>query len=361
MTRTCSSSCSTSTSRRRGACAGEPATARGGRSGIPRRFERRAPLYDVVADARARDADDVVLAAAGVQLELGALARLEELVPGTAPWRSCRSPSSPASTARTPSSRSVDRLAEVHELPTGERAKTVPEVERLWRALRIDRTGTLLALGGGALTDAAGFAAATYTRGVTGYPCPPRSSARWTRPSAARPRSTCPRGRTWSARSTGRTGRSSTRRCSRRCRSGAPERHGRGRQDGTARGRAVLGAARRRARSALRRVQGGRLPPRPVRPRRQRHVLTSATRSRTRSRLLPSTSCRTARRSRSVCSRRYGSPEGRPTPVEEVLRPEPVRVDRERAWEALLRDKKGGCASILLGDEGALRGRAAGG
>ncbi len=27
--------------------------------------------------------------------------------------------------------------------------------------------------------------------------------------------------------------------------------------------------------------------------------------------------------------------------VEELLRPQPVRVDRERAWEALLRDKKG--------------------
>src|SRR5262249_977880 len=47
----------------------------------------------------------------------------------------------------------------------GERAKTVPEVERLWRALRIHRGDTLLALGGGALTDAAGFVAATYGRG----------------------------------------------------------------------------------------------------------------------------------------------------------------------------------------------------
>src|SRR5207245_276084 len=56
-------------------------------------------------------------------------------------------------------------FAETHELPTGERAKTVPEVERLWRALRIGRDGTLLALGGGSLTDATGFAAATYLRG----------------------------------------------------------------------------------------------------------------------------------------------------------------------------------------------------
>jgi hypothetical protein len=36
--------------------------------------------------------------------------------------------------------------------------------------------------------------------------------------------------------------------------------------------------------------------------------------------------------------------------VDDVLRPEPVRVDRERAWAALGRDKKRGL--VLLGDEG---------
>src|SRR5207248_2436784 len=41
-----------------------------------RRFELRAPLYVAVADATARDADDVVLAAAGVHVERGALQRL---------------------------------------------------------------------------------------------------------------------------------------------------------------------------------------------------------------------------------------------------------------------------------------------
>ena len=39
-------------------------------------------------------------------------------------------------------------------------------VERLWSELRLDRRGTVVALGGGATTDAAGFAAATYLRGV---------------------------------------------------------------------------------------------------------------------------------------------------------------------------------------------------
>ncbi len=44
---------------------------------------------------------------------------------------------------------------------------------------------------------------------------------------------------------------------------------------------------------------------------------------------------------------------GRPTDVvAEVLAPEPVRVDRDRAWEALLRDKKGALNLVLLGDDG---------
>ena len=36
-----------------------------------------------------------------------------------------------------------------------------------------------------------------------------------------------------------------------------------------------------------------------------------------------------------------------------MLAPEPVRVDRDRAWEALLRDKKGRLRIVLLGDDGA--------
>jgi 3-dehydroquinate synthetase len=42
---------------------------------------------------------------------------------------------------------------------------------------------------------------------------------------------------------------------------------------------------------------------------------------------------------------------GRPTDVvEEVLQPQRVRVDRDRAWAALRRDKKRGL--VLLGDDG---------
>src|SRR5947209_1543707 len=55
------------------------------------------------------------------------------------------------------------------EVPDGEAAKTLPVAERAWNALLeagLDRTSTVLALGGGAVGDLAGFVAATYMRGV---------------------------------------------------------------------------------------------------------------------------------------------------------------------------------------------------
>src|SRR5581483_3714574 len=58
------------------------------------------------------------------------------------------------------------RLASTHELPPGEGAKQSVVVQRLWGELRLDRGGTVVALGGGCTTDVAGFVAATYLRGV---------------------------------------------------------------------------------------------------------------------------------------------------------------------------------------------------
>jgi 3-dehydroquinate synthase len=54
-------------------------------------------------------------------------------------------------------------------VPRGEAAKTIPAYARLLRAMaaaRLERGDPLVAIGGGALGDAAGFAAATYLRGV---------------------------------------------------------------------------------------------------------------------------------------------------------------------------------------------------
>lgn len=77
---------------------------------------------------------------------------------------------------RTPFARRVERalaatgrLALVHVLPDGERGKTLRELERA--ATRLLRAGAtrrslVLGLGGGAVTDAAGFLAATFMRGL---------------------------------------------------------------------------------------------------------------------------------------------------------------------------------------------------
>jgi 3-dehydroquinate synthetase len=118
-------------------------------------FVRRAPLYDEVADGRARDADGVVLAAGGV-----AVAPLSaDLVHGPGPAELVAD----------------ERVLELHPppietrvltVPAGEAAKTVAIAEHLWRQLRLDRGGTLVAFGGGCTTDVAGFVAATYLRGI---------------------------------------------------------------------------------------------------------------------------------------------------------------------------------------------------
>jgi shikimate kinase/3-dehydroquinate synthase len=137
-----------------------------------RRFELRAPLYAEVADTTARDGDDVVLAAAGVQVERGALQQLGELVPGDG-FVALVSDHNVAGIHGMDAQLALGvRLAEVHELPAGEEAKTLAAVDRLWQYLRLDRTGTIVALGGGCTTDAAGYAAAAYLRGIAWTPVP---------------------------------------------------------------------------------------------------------------------------------------------------------------------------------------------
>ena len=118
-------------------------------------YSRRQPLYEEVADGRARDADGVVLAAGGVTVS----AMPADLLPGPGPAELVAD----------------ERLLELHPppidspvltVPPGEEAKTIATAEHLWRQLRLDRGGTLVAFGGGCTTDVAGFVAATYLRGV---------------------------------------------------------------------------------------------------------------------------------------------------------------------------------------------------
>jgi shikimate kinase / 3-dehydroquinate synthase len=135
-------------------------------------YARRDPIYRAAADATARDADDVVLAAGGVQVAIGALEQLGALVPGDGPVAL-------VADARVAGIHGADaqralgaRIVSTHELPPGEEAKTPAACERIWKELALDRDGTVVALGGGSATDAAGFAAATYLRGVPWVPVP---------------------------------------------------------------------------------------------------------------------------------------------------------------------------------------------
>jgi shikimate kinase / 3-dehydroquinate synthase len=137
-----------------------------------RRFELRAPLYAAVADVTARDRDDVVLAAAGVHVERGAAQRLGELVPGEGAVALVSDPQVAGIHGMDAQLALGPRLAETHELPPGEEAKTLAALDRLWQELRLDRGGTIVALGGGCTTDAAGFAAAAYLRGIAWTPVP---------------------------------------------------------------------------------------------------------------------------------------------------------------------------------------------
>jgi shikimate kinase/3-dehydroquinate synthase len=135
-------------------------------------YEERDPLYREIADASACEADDVVLAAAGVHVETGALDRLGELTPEEQPVALVADAHVAGIYGAAAQLALAPRLKSTHELPQGEAAKTLSSAEQLWNELQLHRDGILVALGGGCTTDAAGFVAATFLRGVAWVPVP---------------------------------------------------------------------------------------------------------------------------------------------------------------------------------------------
>ena len=133
-----------------------------------RLYAERQPLYREVADAvvQSSDLDGLTLAAAGVHHELGAFERLGDLVPGDGPVALVADATVMGIHGAAAQTALGARLQSLHEVPRGEEAKQLPVLARLWSELRLDRSGTVVALGGGATTDLAGFAAATFLRGV---------------------------------------------------------------------------------------------------------------------------------------------------------------------------------------------------
>jgi len=116
-----------------------------------------------VPDGRTR-----VLVGEGVALQVAR--QLRELVPGVAAAAVCFDPSVGALAEQVARQLSGHGLrASRCALPSGEAAKSFEVVAGLWerfRAERVEPADVVVAVGGGATLDAAGFAAATYARGV---------------------------------------------------------------------------------------------------------------------------------------------------------------------------------------------------
>ena len=119
-------------------------------------FDERQPLYDDVSSASVRSVDDVLLAALEIEVARGRLAGFD--VAG------------PVAVIADEHVLELDPLGfepnQVHAVPRGEAAKTASVLAQLWSDLDLDRSGTIVGYGGGSTTDVAGLAAATYLRGV---------------------------------------------------------------------------------------------------------------------------------------------------------------------------------------------------
>jgi shikimate kinase/3-dehydroquinate synthase len=116
-----------------------------------RLYAKRQELYDVVADAVVHGVDGVLLAALAIVVPGGILTSGSVAV---------------VADERVLALHPLEFDRPTHTVPSGEAAKTLKVVERLWSELEIGRDGTILAFGGGSTTDVAGFVAATYLRGV---------------------------------------------------------------------------------------------------------------------------------------------------------------------------------------------------
>jgi shikimate kinase / 3-dehydroquinate synthase len=311
-------------------------------------YDERQPLYREAADAVAHDLDDVVLAAAGVHVAIGALEQLGELVPGDGP-------AALVADAHVSGIHGMDaqlalgsRLASTHEV----HAKTVDELERLWRTLRLDRSGTVVALGGGTTTDLAGFAAAAYMRGVDWVAVPTSLVGQVDAAVGGKTAVDIPEGKNlvgafhWPARTVIDPALLAT----------LPEAE---RLNGMAEvvktgllaGEPLWELADE---ELVRRCAAYKcaLCLRDPHDRGPRHALNLG---HTFGHALEAASGYELPHGRAVALGLVAALRlsGRDTaPVEEVLSPQPVRVDRDRAWEALLRDKKGRLRIVLLGDDG---------
>ena len=318
-----------------------------------RLFAERRALYAEVADVVAHDIHDVALAAAGVHFERGALQKLGELVPGDGPVALVSDPHVAGIHGMDAQLALGSRLTDTHELPPGEEAKTLAALDRLWQDMRLDRRGTIVALGGGCTTDATGYAASAYLRGVAWVPVATSLVAQVDAAIGGKTGIDLPQGKNlvgafhWPVRTIIDPALLETLPEAQR-REGMSEVVKTGLLAGEPlwdlpQDEMVRRCAAFKAAVCLRdpRDQG------------ERKMLnlghTFAHALETAAGYEGVTHGRAVALGLLAALRLSGRDIGQ---VEEILRPTPVKVDRERAWEALLRDKKGALRLVLLGDDG---------
>jgi 3-dehydroquinate synthetase/shikimate kinase len=105
----------------------------------------------------------------GALIGRGLLGQLEEILPGETPYLVSDELVGPLYAPR------VGRRRGLALLPRGEAAKTLERVRDLYEAFAeagLDRGSRVIALGGGTVGDSAGFAAATWMRGIDLIQCP---------------------------------------------------------------------------------------------------------------------------------------------------------------------------------------------
>jgi shikimate kinase/3-dehydroquinate synthase len=312
-------------------------------------YEERRPLYRDAADAVAGSLEDVVLAAAAVHVAVGSLEQLGELVPGDGQVAL-------VADAQVSGIHGMDaqlalgpRLASTHTVS----GKSADELERLWRSLGIDRAGTVVALGGGTTTDLAGFAAATYMRGVDWVGVPTTLVGQVDAAIGGKTGIDLPEAKNlvgafhWPARTIVDPALLATLPEAERL-NGMAEVV----KSGLLAGEPLWELADEELVTRCAAYKGALClrDPHDLGP---RHALNLG---HTFGHALEAASGYELPHGRAVALGLLAALRlsGRDTaPVEEVLAPEPVRVDRERAWEALLRDKKGRLRIVLIGDDGA--------
>jgi shikimate kinase/3-dehydroquinate synthase len=303
--------------------------------------EERRPLYDSVADAVASSLEDVLLASLRIRVGRGLLAELRP------PEESALIADEHVLELHPPS---FD-AAELHRVPRGEAAKTAEVVEGLWRALGLGRGGTIVAYGGGSTTDVAGFLAATYLRGIPWIAAPTTLLAQVDAAVGGKTAIDLPAGKNLVGAFHYPTGVVSD-----------PDVL-----------RTLTEAQRREGLAEV--VKTGLLAGRPYWELEEEEMIRAAAsfkaavclgdpfdRGRRAILNLGHTFAHALEAAAGYEGLMHGSAvalgllaalrlSGRPTDVvEELLDPRPVRVDPDRAWDALGRDKKGGL--VLLGEEG---------